>query len=243
MRFSKNSLSILFEDKYFIIVKKPAGIVVQGAPKGKPSLWSITREYIKERDSRPSLPFLGVVHRLDKPVSGAVVFAKRSKAASKLFKVFTSHQVIKVYVAKVKGVLRGEGLWRDYFKWDERQKKAKLYSTFKKDTKEALTYYEVIDKGLVLLSPITGRKHQLRAALSKRGCPVIGDVKYGGPPLSYPKAAILLHEIYLSFYHPYLEEEIEVFAEVPKYFSVKHLDKRLILEFSYKVLKARESLI
>ena len=241
MNSLKNLPEILYEDKYLIVVDKPAGMVVQGAGTSEESLFLWLKRYLKERNNLEKEPFIGVVHRLDKPVSGPVIFAKRSKVAAKFFELFQSKKVVKIYVAKIKGRIRGDGIWRDYFVWNVAKKKAVLYDEEVEGSKPAITCFKGLEKGLVLLSPVTGRKHQLRAVLSKRGCPIIGDTKYGSHTKVLKGKAILLHSIFLAFPHPMTKELIKVFAKLPDYFFVKHLDKREILEFFYKVLKIQEA--
>jgi len=214
--------------------------VVQGAGKGEVSLLKRVKNYLMERDKKDREPFLGVIHRLDKPVSGVVIFAKNSRSAKKMSELFKAKKVEKIYLARIKGRIKGEGVWNDWFWWNDVKRKAILYSNQKEGTKRAITFYKEVKPGIVLLSPITGRKHQLRAALSKRGCPIVGDTKYGAKGRFSGK--ILLHHLLVSFEHPYLKERVEVFAELPDYFSVENLDKRLVLEFSYKVLKLKENL-
>ncbi len=242
MKFYTQLPEILYEDKHILIVNKPAGLVVQGAKNKEISLLSLLKEYIKGRDNKPGNVFLGVVHRLDKVVSGAVIFAKRSKAARRLFESFQKKEIIKIYLAEVEGRLEGEGCWEDYLIWDENQRKALVFNKEVKGSKKAITYYQSIKtlkNSLILLYPFTGRKHQLRAVLSKRGYPIVGDIKYGAKRKIKRGRAILLHSVYLFFPHPMSKEEINIFARPPEYFSIKDLDKKLILEFFYKILKRK----
>jgi len=223
---------IIFEDKHILVVNKPAGLVVQG---GKPeeSLWRKLKDFIKIRDGKPGEAFLGVVHRLDKPVSGVLIFAKRSKSARRLFESFTSGMVEKVYLAIVEGQLRKGGLWKDKMIWD---KKEKIALTFV----QPVVYFR--GQTQVLLYPVTGRKHQLRKVLSARGYPIVGDTKYHSREKILGGRAILLHAIYLSVPHPITREKLEFFANPPDYFTWIALDKRQILEFLYRVKKFKSSL-
>jgi len=221
-------VEILYEDKYLIIVNKPAGLIVQGARGRVESLLYQLKSFLKLRDQKPGEVFLGVVHRLDKPVSGALVFAKRSKTAGRLFESIRVGLFEKVYLAKVEGkVKETSGKWVDHW-----------------EGKEALTYFEVIKRtesaSLLLLYPLTGRKHQLRKALSQRGYPVIGDLRYGSGHKVERGKALLLHSLYLSFPHPHREVKVEVIARLPRYFEAKTLDKRQILEFLNSVKKEKE---
>jgi 23S rRNA pseudouridine1911/1915/1917 synthase len=192
MKKLKKLPEILYEDKYILVVYKPPGLVIQGTKRNEESLLKILKDFIKERDKKPGNVFLGVVHKLDKKVSGILVLAKRSKSAKKLFESFQRKEVIKLYIAKVEGNFEGEGIWEDY-----------------------------------LLMPLTGRKHQLRAVLSERGYPIIGDIKYGSKRKILNGEAILLHSFYLSFLHPMNKERLEFWAKIPDYFSfdVKYENK------------------
>jgi 23S rRNA pseudouridine1911/1915/1917 synthase len=223
---------ILYEDKYLLVVNKPSGLIVQGAKKDEDSLLYWLKKFIKERDEKPGNVFLGVVHRLDKPVSGALILAKRSKVAKKLFESFQKGEIIKVYLAKVKGLFQGEGIWEDYLFWDEKKRKTLVLYQEEKRAKKALTLYKTLyssnKETYLLLSPITGRKHQIRAILSARGHPVIGDFKYGDNKKIKKGGIILLHALFLDFPHPMTGEKIDVWARVPDYFNFK-LPKKVLL--------------
>jgi len=230
--FKKISKLILYEDKYILVANKPAGFVIQG---GKPeeSLWRKLKDFIKIRDEKPGEAFLGVVHRLDKPVSGAVVFAKRSKSAKRLFESFTGGKVEKAYLATVKGILKDEDLWKDFLEWEGKKKIALTYvfpiAHFRGETQ-------------LLLYPVTGRKHQLRKVLSNRGFPVIGDKKYGSREKILKGKAILLHSVSISFPHPATQKKAEFYAPPPNYFTWLALDKKQILEFLYRVKNLKEKI-
>lgn len=214
------------------MINKPSGLVVQGVKKEEGSLLYLLKRFIKERDKKPGNVFLGVVHRLDKPVSGAIILAKRSKAAKKLFESFQKGEIIKIYLAKVRGVFQGEGIWEDYLFWDEKKRKTLVLHSEEKGAKKALTLYTTLyfsnKETYLLLSPITGRKHQLRAILSARGYPVIGDFKYGDNKKIEKGNIILLHALFLGFPHPMTGEKIDVWARVPDYFNFK-LSKKVLL--------------
>ena len=222
---------ILYEDKHILIVNKPAGLVVQGARREEESLLKILKNFIKERDNKSGNVFLGVVHKLDKMVSGVLMFAKRSKAAKRIFESFQKKEVIKVYLAKVEGKFKGEGVWEDYLIWDRKKRKSVVLKRFFESAKKAITVYSVLchsqRETCVLLLPITGRKHQLRSVLSERGYPIIGDIKYGSQRKVLDGKAILLHSLYLKFPHPMSKEKLEFWAEVPDYFffDVKYRDR------------------
>lgn len=223
-------MEILYEDKYFIAINKPAGLVVQGARKREESLFHKVKDFLKRRDKKPGEVFLAVVHRLDKPVSGALIFAKRSKSASKFFKLLQEKRVEKIYLAKVEG------------RWEE---KYGVWEDYTEEGKRAITFFNLLKvfsrDSLLLLYPLTGRKHQLRRALAERGYPILGDFRYGSKVRIERGRAILLHSLFLKFPHPYTGEVVEIYAEPPSYFTLGlTLDKRRILEFLNKVRVERE---
>ncbi len=237
-------MKIIYEDKYFLVVNKPAGLVVQGTKTEKRSLLKKLKEFIKIREGKQGDIFLGVVHRLDRVVSGVIVLAKRSKVAKRFFESFKKGEVIKVYLAVVEGYFRGEGLWENYLKWDSFIRKTLVYETPSPNCKVAKTFYKTIFsskfQSIILLSPLTGRKHQLRSVLEKIGHPILGDKKYGSKVEILKGKAILLHSLFLSFPHPLSKEEMKFWAEPPSYFPKITLDKTLIWEFLYKMKKFQE---
>lgn len=239
MKKLPNLPEIIYEDKYILVVNKPPGLVVQGAKKDEESLLKILKKFIKERDRKPGEVYLGVVHKLDKKVSGILVLAKRSKSAKRLSESFQKREVMKLYLAKVEGNIKGEGMWEDYLVWDDKKRKAIVLKEISKNAKKAITIYfslySLKNETLLLLFPLTGRKHQLRAVLSKRGYPIIGDIKYGSNKKILNGEAMLLHSFYLSFPHPMSKEKLEFWAKIPDYFSfdVKYKDK--IFEFIKRV--------
>ncbi len=229
----KEDWGILKEDKHFLVVAKPAGLVVQGAKQKDRSLLLQLKTYLKVRDHKPGEVFLAPVHRLDKPVSGALLLAKRSKAAKRFFQSMQEGHFKKLYLAVVEGELEGSGFFIDYLFYEKNSPGIKVYPTPKPGTKIAITYYKVIapleGKTLCLLSPLTGRKRQLRIALAHRGFPILGDKLYGAKtPLG---GKILLHNFYLSFPHPTEKNMVEVICPLPFYFPSISLDKAHILEF------------
>lgn len=236
-------MEILYEDKYLIAVNKPAGLVVQGARKKEESLLDRLKDFIQKRDRKSGQVFLAVVHRLDKPVSGVVLMAKRSKTASKLFHLLKEGKVEKIYLAKVENFFREDfGYWVDYLLYDEKKKRTFVVDNDTKGAKKALTFYQLL-KGeeahsLLLLFPITGRKHQLRVSLSQRGYPIIGDKIYGSKRETQ-RGTIFLHALRLALPHPHTQDSLEIYASLPTYFGRVDLDKRTILEFLNRVKKER----
>lgn len=238
-------MEILYEDKYLLAVNKPAGLVVQGAKSPEDSLLNRMRDFIKKRDQKPGQVFLAVVHRLDKPVSGVVLIARRSKGAAKIFQLFQEDKVEKVYLAKVEGTFKEDfGIWWDNLFYEDSQRKTLVSDSVTPFTKRAITFYQRLRAGdkesLVLLYPVTGRKHQLRAVLAKRGFPVIGDRLYGSKRRPV-RGAILLHALRLALPHPHTQDFLEIYAPIPPYFGKIDLDKRTILEFLNRVKRERES--
>lgn len=253
----KDSWKILKEDKYILAVYKPPSLVVQGAKMVHESLFLQLKEHIKIRDKKPGNVFLAVVHRLDKPVSGVVLFAKRSKSASKLFQAMQKGDFAKVYLAMVEGKFIGGGFLIDYLKHEERLQKVIAFDKEAASTKRALTYFESLYStekySLLLLFPLTGRKHQLRVATSRRGAPIIGDKLYGSKVNLGGR--ILLHSLFLSFPHPARGESEDIFCPVPQSFLkdvlsltkdqrietlFNRLDKSFILEFVKRVNSAKD---
>lgn len=241
----RREVEILYQDKYLIAVNKPAGLVVQGAKRQEESLLIALKSYLKERENKAGEVFLAVVHRLDKPVSGVCLLARRSKCAAKLFKIIQEGLWEKVYVAKVEGILKEKfGLWEDYLCYEVDAKRVQRFNRQVSAAKRALTFFQVLETEgkttLLLLSPLTGRKHQLRAVLSGRGYPIIGDIRYGSKVKILGGKAILLHALYLALPHPYEEKRLELWADFPSYFRAKTLDKNLIIEFLYRIRLLKE---
>ncbi|PMQ02438.1 MAG: RNA pseudouridine synthase [Dictyoglomus sp. NZ13-RE01] len=219
------NLKVIYEDNHLLVVEKPAGILVQGDSTRKITLLEIAKSYIKEKYKKPGNVFLGIVHRLDKNVSGVLVFARNSKSAGRLSQAFREHMVEKVYIALTEGnTTLKEGIWENYIFWDERNKKAVVFENEVTYSKKAITYFKVIEKRkeLILwkLSPKTGRKHQLRAELSHIGCPIVGDVKYGSK-VRFVENAIALHCYKIKFKHPVRDEIMEFKMDPPVAFYEK----------------------
>lgn len=211
---------ILYEDNHLIIVNKQAGDIVQGDKTGDVPLSELIKEFIKERDHKPGNVFLGVVHRLDRPVSGVVLFAKTSKALSRMNALFAQHeQVRKTYWAIVgKRPPQDEGTLVHWLTRDEKRNIARAYEREVPNSKRAVLDYKLIAQGerywLLEVTLHTGRHHQIRCQLAKMGCPIKGDLKYGAPR-SNPDGSISLHARRLSFEHPVTHEQITVEAPVP----------------------------
>lgn len=195
------TVEVLFEDNHCIVVFKPAGMLVQGDASGQKSLMDFVKEYIKEKHKKPGNVFLGLVHRLDKPVSGVVVFAKTSKGASRLSEQFREHTAKKTYHALVEGVPKpATQTLVHYLRKDERTLKAEVFYEEEPKTQEAeLTYFTEKIEGnnaLLRIELKTGRFHQIRAQLAAIGHRIVGDVKYGArAPLSDGSIALCASEL------------------------------------------------
>ncbi|MBK7489196.1 MAG: RluA family pseudouridine synthase [Bacteroidales bacterium] len=210
---------VLYEDNHIIIVNKRSSDLVQGDGTGDESLDNIIRRYIKEKYGKPGNVFLGVVHRLDRPVSGCVVYARTSKALSRLSELFRTRDVKKSYWAIVTDRPPAEeGSLQNYLKKNEKQNKSYVYDKEVKGSKSAELSYRILARSeryyLLEIDLLTGRHHQIRAQLAAAGCPVRGDLKYGARR-SNEGGGISLHARRVSFIHPVRNEEINVVAPLP----------------------------
>ena len=213
-------MKVLYEDNHIIIVNKASGEIVQGDKTGDKPLCDIVREWLKAKYDKPGNVFLGVVHRLDRPVTGAVLCAKTSKALSRLNKMFASHEnVRKTYWAIVGNRPPQEsGTLTHWLTRNGQTNTARAYDREVPGSKKAILDYRLIsssDKYFLLEVTLhTGRHHQIRCQLSKIGCPIRGDLKYGAPR-SNPDGSISLHARSLSLTHPVSMKPINVVAPVP----------------------------
>jgi 23S rRNA pseudouridine1911/1915/1917 synthase len=219
---------ILFEDAHCLAVAKPAPLLTQGVPAGLPTLEAWAKDYLKAKYHKPGRVYLGVPHRLDRPVSGAVLFARNSKAARRLAEQFQRHQVAKVYWAVVEGDVRpDEGAWEDYLRKLPDEARTEVVPPATPDAKPAVTHYRALRRlggaTLLELRPRTGRMHQLRVQTASRGHPIRGDALYGattpfGPPAELPRDRVIaLHARGLTFLHPIRYEPVTVAAPLPEY--------------------------
>lgn len=201
-----NKLEVLYEDNHVIVVFKPANILSQGDATGDKDILNLVKEYIKERYNKPGNVYIGLVHRLDRPVQGVMVFARSSKAAARLSKQIQNHEFEKHYLAVIRGKLNEKkGEFRDYLL---KQDDGNTIVTDSKNGKEAILRYEVIkevdDYSLVNIKLITGRHHQIRVQFSSRGYPLVGDQRYG----KQDNIQISLCSYQLSFLHPITKEKL-----------------------------------
>lgn len=212
-------MTVVYEDNHIIIVNKTASEIVQGDKTGDVPLSETVKQYLKEKYHKPGNVFIGVTHRLDRPVSGLVVFAKTSKALSRLNEMFKNSEVKKTYWAIVKQTpAETEGELVNYLVRNEKQNKSYAYDTEKPSSKKAILHYRLIARSdnysLLEVDLKTGRHHQIRCQLAKMGCPIKGDLKYGFPR-SNPDGSICLHARRVRFVHPVSKELIDVVAPVP----------------------------
>ena len=211
---------ILFEDNHLLVINKKVGQLVQGDKTGDESLLDSIKNFIKVRDNKPGNVFLGLVHRIDRPTSGLVIYSKTSKALSRLTQMVKNREIKKTYWAVVaKEMISPSQRLVHYLKKSEENNKAIIFTKPTEGAKEAILTYHLIkslDNYLLLEIDLeTGRHHQIRAQLSKAGVPIKGDLKYGSPR-SNPDGGINLHARKLEFIHPVTKENIEITAPVPQ---------------------------
>lgn len=213
-------MEILYEDNHLIIVNKAVGEIVQGDKTGDRPLPEFIKEYLKQKYNKPGNVFCGVTHRLDRPVSGVVVFAKTGKALERMNRLFAEHTAIrKRYWAIVCGCPElQEARLEHYLVRVEKQNKSYAYSTPKPTAKRAMLDYRVLARGdrysLVEVDLHTGRHHQIRCQLAAIGCPIKGDLKYGADR-SNRDGGISLHARSVAFEHPVSKQQIDIEAPLP----------------------------
>lgn len=211
---------ILYEDNHIIAVNKKVSDLAQGDKSGDQSLDDEVKEYLRVKYNKPGEVYLGVVHRLDRPVSGVIVYAKTSKALSRLNAMFRTREVRKLYWAIVKEMTPAEeGTLKHYLKKNEKQNKSYAWESPVRNAREALLNYKVIGRSrsyyLLEIDLHTGRHHQIRCQLAAVGCPVNGDLKYGAPR-SAGNGGIDLHARSMKFMHPVTKQIIEITAPPPE---------------------------
>lgn len=214
------NLQVLYEDNHLIILNKRPGDIVQGDKTGDRPLSEVVKEYLKEKYNKPGNVYLGVVHRLDRPTSGLVVFAKTSKALPRLNKLFSDKKAKKTYWAVVKDApLKSADTLIHWLKRNPKQNKSYAHEKEVPDGKKAVLDYRMLKAlntyFLLEIDLKTGRHHQIRAQLSAIGCPIKGDLKYGFPR-SNKDASIHLHARKLEFLHPVKNEPLTILAPLPK---------------------------
>lgn len=212
-------MEVLYEDNHIIIVNKSSSEIVQGDKTGDVPLSETVKQYIKEKYAKPGNVFLGVVHRLDRPVSGVVTFARTGKSLARLNEMFRTKDVHKTYWAIVKDTPENpEGELVHWLVRNEKQNKSYAYDKEVPNSKKAILHYKVIARSdnytLLEIDLKTGRHHQIRCQLAKMGCPIKGDLKYGAKR-SNPDGSISLHARRIQFVHPVSKIDIDVVAPVP----------------------------
>lgn len=212
-------MRVVYEDNHIIVVYKESGEIVQGDKTGDIPLSDIVKDYIKEKYQKPGNVFLGVVHRLDRPVSGLVVFARTSKALSRLNEMFRTGDVHKTYWAITKEQpAELEGRLEHWLVRNEKQNKSYAYTREKPGAKKAILEYKVIGRtdnyNLLEVCLLTGRHHQIRCQLAAMGCPIKGDLKYGARR-SNPDGSISLLSRRVQFVHPVSKQLIDIVSPVP----------------------------
>ena len=212
-------MEVLYEDNHIIVVSKRAGEIVQGDKTGDVPLSDIVAAYLKEKYSKPGNVFVGVPHRLDRPVSGVVVLAKTSKALSRLNEMFRTGSVDKRYLAIVRNMPKQpEGRLENWLVRNEKQNRSYAYDKEVPGSKQAILNYRLVASSvnyhLLEIELLTGRHHQIRCQLAKMGCPIKGDLKYGAER-SNPDGSISLHAYHVTFEHPVSHQMIDVKAPLP----------------------------
>ena len=226
MQESQNNIEsqIVFEDNHLLIINKKAGQLVQGDKTGDASLLDLIKDFIKKRDQKPGNVFLGLVHRIDRPTSGLVIYAKTSKALTRLTQMVKNREIKKTYWAVVaKEMIPQSQRLVHYLYKNEKTNKSTVFIKPTENAKESILSYQIIKTldnfQLLEVDLETGRHHQIRAQLSKIGVPIKGDLKYGSSR-SNPDGGIHLHARRLEFIHPVTKENLVVVAPVPQNDSV-----------------------
>ncbi|MDC6351695.1 RNA pseudouridine synthase [Zeaxanthinibacter sp. PT1] len=220
MASTPSNLAVLFEDNHLIAINKQAGDIVQGDKTGDMPLSEVVKLYIKTKYDKPGNVYLGVTHRLDRPTSGVVVFAKTSKALPRMNKLFAEKETEKTYWALVKNPPpKTQDTLTHWMIRNHKQNKSYAHNDEKPNSKKAVLHYKLLKQlnnyYLLEITLETGRHHQIRAQLSAIGCPIKGDLKYGFDR-SNADASIHLHAHKLSFIHPVRNESIAIIAPPPR---------------------------
>lgn len=216
---TKDNLQILFEDNHLIVVNKRVGDIVQGDQTGDKPLSEVVKEYIKEKYNKPGAVYLGVVHRLDRPTSGIVLFAKTSKALTRINESFKNRETQKTYWAIVKHEPpQSQGRLEHFLVRNPKNNTSKAHNKEVNGSKKAILEYQIIQKlqsyYVLEINLLTGRHHQIRSQLTAIGCPIKGDLKYGFNR-SNPDGGIHLHARALQFTHPVTQELLSIQAPTP----------------------------
>ena len=219
MHSTKDTLEILFEDNHLLIVNKKSGDIVQADKTGDKPLSEVVKEYIKEKYNKPGDVFLGVIHRLDRPTSGIIIFARTSKALERLNKMLRERNVSKTYWAVIKNNPKNtKDTLKHFLKKNPKNNKSTVFKKEAEGSKKAILHYTIIKNlknySLLEIDLETGRHHQIRAQLSFIGSPIKGDLKYGASR-SNKDGSIHLHARKINFTHPVSKKIITIIAPVP----------------------------
>ena len=219
MQSNKGNLQVLFEDNHIIVTNKRAGDITQGDKTGDKPLSEVVKEYIKDKYNKPGKVFIGTVHRLDRPTSGIIIFARTSKALERLNKMLREKTIKKTYWAIVKNQPKNKvDTLINFLKKDTKKNKSFVYKKEIDGSKKAILHYNTIKKldnySLIEVDLETGRHHQIRTQLSHIGCPIKGDLKYGSDR-SNKDGSISLHARTINFIHPVTKEEINITSPPP----------------------------
>jgi 23S rRNA pseudouridine1911/1915/1917 synthase len=226
------ALHILLEDNHCLAVVKPAGLLTQGVPEGIPTLEALVKAYLKEKYKKTGNVYLGIPHRLDRPVSGVVLFARNSKAAGRLAEQFQNRQVKKIYWALVERTVEpSEGVWENWLRKLQDEARAEIVTEGVPEARQARSRYRRLATGpdwsLLEIEPETGRMHQIRLQCASRGHSILGDALYGstrsfGPPAELPRDRVIaLHARSLTFLHPLRYEPITLTAPLPEHWPAE----------------------
>jgi len=212
-------MEVIYEDNHLIAVNKDCHEIVQGDKTGDSPLSEKLKTYLKEKYGKPGNVFVGVTHRLDRPVTGVVIFSKTSKALARMNEMFRDGDVKKSYWAIVKNCPpEHEGTLTHWLVRDEKQNKSFAYDCEKPNSKKAILHYRLISRSeryfFLEIDLKTGRHHQIRCQLAKIGCPIKGDLKYGAER-SNPDGGICLHARYAIFTHPVSKQTVKITADIP----------------------------
>jgi 23S rRNA pseudouridine1911/1915/1917 synthase len=223
-----DSLAVLFEDNHCLAVAKPAPLLTQGVPPGIPTLEAMVKAYLKDKYNKPGNVYLGIPHRLDRPVSGVMLFARSTKAARRIAEQFKDHTVRKLYWALVEGeVPEADGRWEDWMMKLPEEARSMVVGADAPGARLATLSFRRLwtdhERTHLEVNLETGRMHQIRVQAASRGHPVLGDVLYGstapfGPPAEIPRDRVIgLHARQLTFLHPIRYEPVTVTAPTPDY--------------------------
>jgi len=220
-------LKVLYEDNHIIVVEKPSGIPTQEDSTGDIDMYSLVKEYIRVKYNKPGNVFVGIVHRLDRPVGGVMVFARTSKGASRLSEQIRNRNFRKVYLAMLDGIpKKDEDRLENYLWKDEKKNQVYVVNEGKDGAKKAVLDYKVLRKignqALVEVELHTGRPHQIRVQFANIGCPLVGDGKYGK---ATGKSEVMLFSHLIGFQHPTTKEDME-FKLVPEWSAKKPENKK-----------------